>query len=394
MPKPSLKGAVALASNTPGMPTGYGNQAQMLAERMIRSGLEFASFSNYGLEGKQSNLQIAGKTVPHYPRGLTNYSVDVIPTWYDDFASQHPDLKTVLFTLYDVWVYNQMQFDHPIVSWVPLDHITPPPAVIEFLSKENVTPITMSPFGQEQLESLGIPSTYIPHGIDRSVYKPTPDINGVATREFMSVSEDTFLVGIVAANKANGSVHRKAFAENLLAFATFHKKYPNSQLYIHAEPSRAYGGFDLATLLRAVGLDKSAVMLPDPMALRQGYPESYLAAFYTAFDVLLSTSYGEGFGIPTVEAQACGTRVITSNFAASKDLASEDSWKIDGQPFWDEAQRSFFSIPSVNRITMALEEAYNAERGHSQTAFEFAEQFDFDHVFQWRWMPFLKGLFA
>ena len=394
MSQPSLKGAVALASNTPGMPTGYGNQGAMLAERMLRSGLKFAALSNFGLEGKQSTLKIAGKEVPHYPRGLTNYSDDVIPVWYQDFANQHPDLKTVLFTLYDVWVYNKMEFDGPIVSWVPLDHITPPPAVMQFLGKENVTPITMSPHGQEQLESVGIPSVYIPHGIDTKIYRPTPDIDGIATREFMGVPEDTFFVGIVAANKANGSIHRKAFAENLLAFATFHKKYPNSQLYIHSEPSRVYGGFELAGILRAVGLDKSAVLLPDPMALRGGYPEKHLAAFYTAFDVLLSTSYGEGFGIPTVEAQACGTRVITSNFAASKDLASEDSWKIDGQPFWDEAQGAFFSIPSVNRISLALEDAYNNRRGHSDEAVKFAKQFDFDHLWKWRWMPFLRELFA
>lgn len=394
MSQPSLKGAVALASNTPGMPTGYGNQGAMLAERMLRSGLKFAALSNFGLEGKKSTLKIAGKEVPHYPRGLTNYSDDVIPVWYEDFAKQHPDLKTVLFTLYDVWVYNKMEFDGPIVSWVPLDHITPPPAVMQFLGKENVTPITMSPHGQQQLESVGIPSVYIPHGIDTKIYRPTPDIDGVATREFMGVPEDTFLVGIVAANKANGSIHRKAFAENLLAFATFHKKYPNSQLYIHSEPSRVYGGFELAGILRAVGLDKSAVLLPDPMALRGGYPEKHLAAFYTAFDVLLSTSYGEGFGIPTVEAQACGTRVITSNFAASKDLASEDSWKIDGQPLWDEAQGAFFSIPSVNRISLALEDAYNNRRGHSDEAVKFAKQFDFDHLWKWRWMPFLKELFA
>lgn len=394
MSQPSLKGAVALASNTPGMPTGYGNQGAMLAERMLRSGLKFAALSNFGLEGKKSTLKIAGKEVPHYPRGLTNYSDDVIPVWYEDFAKQHPDLKTVLFTLYDVWVYNKMEFDGPIVSWVPLDHITPPPAVMQFLGKENVTPITMSPHGQQQLESVGIPSVYIPHGIDTKIYRPTPDIDGIATREFMGVPEDTFLVGIVAANKANGSIHRKAFAENLLAFATFHKKYPNSQLYIHSEPSRVYGGFELAGILRAVGLDKSAVLLPDPMALRGGYPEKHLAAFYTAFDVLLSTSYGEGFGIPTVEAQACGTRVITSNFAASKDLASEDSWKIDGQPLWDEAQGAFFSIPSVNRISLALEDAYNNRRGHSDEAVKFAKQFDFDHLWKWRWMPFLKELFA
>lgn len=394
MTQPRLKGAVALASNTPGMPTGYGNQGMLLAQQMIKSGLEFAAFSNYGLEGKASTLQIAGKTIPHYPRGLAPYSDDVIPHWYQDFAGKHPDLKTVLFTLYDVWVYNQMKFDGPIVSWVPLDHITPPPRVIEFLAKENVTPVTMAPHGQEQLQALGIQSVYIPHMIDTKVYKPTPDINGVPVREFMGVDDDTFLVGIVAANKANGSIHRKAFAENLLAFAAFHKKYPNSQIYIHTEPSRVYGGFDIGILLRNVGLDKSAVILPDTMALRDGYPESHMAAFYSAFDVLLSTSYGEGFGIPTVEAQACGTRVITSNFAASKDLASPDSWLIDGQPFWDEAQASFFSIPSINQIQSALVDAYENKRGHSDMAVEFAKQFDVDHVWRWRWLPFLKELFS
>lgn len=387
-----LNGAIALASNTPGMPTGYGNQGKLLAERLIRHGMKFASLSNYGLEGRKDTLKIAGKEVPHYPRGLSLYSVDVMKDWINDFSEQHPDLKTVLFTLYDVWVYNELKYDGPIVSWVPLDHITPPPGVIEFLRRENVNPVAMAPHGQRQLESVGIHSTYIPHAIDTKVYKPTHKIGDIPTREFLGISEDTFLVGIVAANKANGSIHRKAYAENLLAFSIFHKKYPDAQLYIHAEPTRAYGGFDLGTILKSVGLGKDTVMLPDPLQMRTGYPEEHMAAFYTAFDVLLSTSYGEGFGIPTIEAQACGTRVITSDFAASADLASEDSWKVEGQPFWDEAQASFFQIPSVMRIVAALEDAYH-NRGHSDKAVEFAKQFDVEHVWQWRWMPFLKGLF-
>jgi glycosyltransferase involved in cell wall biosynthesis len=117
-----------------------------------------------------------------------------------------------------------------------------------------------------------------------------------------------------------------------------------------------------------------------------------MAGFYTAMNVLLSTSYGEGFGIPTIEAQACGTRVITSNYAASKDLASEDSWKIDGQPFWDEAQGSFFQIPSVNAIVKALNEAYEANRGKSDKAIAFAKQFDADKVWNENWVPFFKKL--
>jgi glycosyltransferase involved in cell wall biosynthesis len=395
MPKqPRINGAIALASNSPGMPTGYGNQGKLLAERAIRSGIKFAALSNYGLEGAHSTLDIAGQKVPHYPRGFTHYSVDVMDIWYQDFANKHPELKTILMTLYDVWVYNELKFDGPIVSWVPLDHITPPPKVLEFLQRPNVTPVAMSPFGQEQLESVGIQSEYIPHGVDTKIFKPTPLIEGVSGKEFMGVPEDTFLVGIVAANKANGQIHRKAFAENLLAFAIFHKKYPDSQIYIHSEPSRVYGGFELSILLKAVGLDKSAVLLPDRDMLRTGYPESHLAGFYSAMDVLLSTSYGEGFGIPTVEAQACGTRVITSNFAASKDLASADSWLVDGQPFWDEAQSSFFSIPSINKTVEALEKAYHADRGKSQVAIDFAAQFDADLLWEQKWVPFFTKQFV
>jgi len=388
-----LKGAVSLASNTPGMPTGYGTQGMLLAERLIRHGIKFASQSNYGLEGKQSILEIAGEKVPHYPRGLHQYSLDVIPSWAKDFETKHPDRKHALFTLYDVWVYNALKYDGPIVSWVPLDHITLPPMVREFLVRENVTPITMSPHGQRQLEAAGIPSTYIPHAIDTKVYKPTPVLNGMTTKEYMGIPEDSFLVGMVAANKANGAFHRKAFAENLLAFALHQKQHPNSYLYIHTEPSKAYGGFNIPVLLQMVGIPKENVLLPDALMLRTGYPDETMAHFYSGMDVLLSTSYGEGFGVPTVEAQACGTRVITSNFAASMDLASEDSWKVDGQAFWDEAQSAFFTVPSVNGIVKALGEAQEAPRGSSQVAIDFAKNFDVDYVWKWYWMPFLRGLF-
>ena len=388
-----LKGAVSLASNSPGMPTGYGNQAQLLLERMVRHGLEVSALSNYGQEGRPGTMTLAGKQIPVYHRGIDLYSLDVIPLHVRDFTERHPELKHVLFTLYDVWVYNKLDYDGPIVSWVPMDHITPPPAVMEFLRKENVTAITMAPHGQRQLESQGIQSIYIPHGIETKTYHPDTKLNGQTFRQMMGLQESDYLVGIVAANKANGSIHRKAFAENLLAFSLHLKQHPDSYLYIHSEPTKAYGGFNIANLLRMVGIPKKNVFLPDLYELRTGFDSDYMRAMYSSLDVLLSTSYGEGFGIPTVEAQACGTRVITSNFAASADLASEDSWKIDGQPFWDEAQSSFFSIPSLNKIVLALKDSYENGRGHSDKAVEFAKQFDVDHVWKWHWLPFLRGLF-
>jgi glycosyltransferase involved in cell wall biosynthesis len=295
-------------------------------------------------------------------------------------------------TLYDAWVYNEVPNLDKLKfwSWTPVDHITVPPKVLAWAKKPNVKTIAMSPFGQTQFELLGVDSTYIPHAIDTSVYKPTDNINGVGLREYMGVPEHAFLVGMVAANKANGSIHRKAFGENLLAFAIYRKENPNAYLYIHSDPSRIFGGFDLGNLMKAVGLPIDSVLFPDPVKLRYGYSQQEMAGIYSALDVLLHASYGEGFGVPAIEAAACGTRIIGSNWAATPDLVAEDSWLVEGQPFWDESQQSFFMIPLIPSIVKALKEA-NENRGHSDKAVEFAKKFDADTVWREYWQPFIKA---
>ena len=108
-------------------------------------------------------------------------------------------------------------------------------------------------------------------------------------------------------------------------------------------------------------------------------------------DVLLAPSYGEGFGVPTIEAQACGTRVIASDFAASPDLVSEDCFVVDGQPFWDEPQQSWFSIPKIPSIYKALMTAYEERGTKSQKSIDFAADFDDSVVWNKYWMPFIRS---
>jgi hypothetical protein len=97
----------------------------------------------------------------------------------------------------------------------------------------------MSPFGQRSLEKLGIESTYIPHAVDTKLYKPTHEIEGTPVKKYFGLKDSDFVVGMVAANKANGQIHRKAFAENLLAFSIFKKAHPDAYLYIHTDPGKA-----------------------------------------------------------------------------------------------------------------------------------------------------------
>ena len=44
-----LNGVVSIASNSPGMPTGYGVQAKMVTDRLKRHSVDVAILSNYGV---------------------------------------------------------------------------------------------------------------------------------------------------------------------------------------------------------------------------------------------------------------------------------------------------------------------------------------------------------
>jgi len=393
MPTEKINAAISIASNSYNSPTGYGAQVKLLADRFLRHGIKTANLSNYGLEGKVEILSTPNGKIKHYPKGYKPYSDDVIPVWHNDFIKDFPGLKNAVLTLYDVWVYNDIQFDGNIISWVPLDHVTLPPAVLKFLLRKNVTPITMSPHGQRQLEKVGVKSTYIPHSVDSKIFKPTDQVFGKPTREYLGVPEDAFLVSMVLANKANGLVHRKAIAEQLMAFSVFRQKYSNAYLYLHLEPSPVHGGFNIPQLLKACGLSEEFVRILDSDINRIGYPAEFLAGVYTASDVMLQGAYGEGFGVPVIEAQMCGAKVITSGWAATQDLAGPDSFLVDGQPFWDEPQAAFYHIPNVSSIVQALLLAYEAPRGISKANLDFAKEFDTERVFNWYWLPFLREYF-
>ena len=254
----------------------------------------------------------------------------------------------------------------------------------------------MSPHGQRQLEKAGIESTYIPHAIDVHTYKRTERMKllDMTGREYiLGKNQDAYLVGMVSANKANGMVHRKSFTENFAAFALFRQIRPDAVLYVHADPSPVMGGFTLPMLAQAFGLEPGAVVFPDPVQHRLGYSDEDMAALYTAMDVLLHANMGEGFGLTSLEAQACGTRVITSSWAASPDLVSEDCYLVEGQPWWNEQLKAVSQVPNVSSIVRALELAHQ-NRGVSEKSIAFAQDFDADKVFNDKWLPFWKGVFA
>ncbi len=85
---------------------------------------------------------------------------------------------------------------------------------------------------------------------------------------------------------------------------------------------RSFWGFDLKTEL-------AKRLLCDDVVEIKYAPNEDLRVLYNEADVLLLPSLYEGFGLPIIEAMACGTPVITSNLSAMPEAAGDAGLLID-----------------------------------------------------------------
>lgn len=379
-----MKPAIFWYSNMPTVGTGYGTQTKSVVDRLADLKYPVAIHANYGLEATGTWYQTDKRNkILCYPRGHESYSNDTIVAHYTDWSQQNRDRQTIMITLFDAWVLKNPKLGEipKILSWVPIDHTPIPPSVAEWCAQPNVTPIAMSKFGAEQLAARDIMSIYIPHTFER-VFKPTE-----GGGDLINVPDDAFLIMMNAANKAtSGVLHRKAFSENFLAAAMVMSKHDDVYMYVHTEPAPGYG-WDLPRLAKACGIPENRLIFPSAYSYHMGmYTSEHLAKLYTRADVLLAPSLGEGFGIPTIEAQACGTPVIASNATASAELASSDSYLVEGQPEWDAAQSAFWFRPFVHSIANALLSAYDRGMRRSDASIEHVAEYRADGriVADWR----------
>ena len=292
----------------------------------------------------------------------------------------------LIITLIDAWVLNAEELKRANVAcWTPVDHDPIPPPVLAFLEASGVWPIAMSEFGRRQLDNAGLSPLYAPHGIDTDLFY---ERDRAEARKMLGVPQDAFLIGMVAANK--GYPPRKGFPEALQAFALFREKHPEAVMYLHTEPTGVHQGVNIGQMVTQLGLPKASVMVTDPYRYLVGLPPDGIANAYSAMDVMLNPAYGEGFGIPIVEAQACGTPVITTDWTSMPELTAE-GWSVGGQRMWS-SQGSWWLVPNVDELGATLEVAYTVGGRRRKAARDFALKYDYRRVFEEHWRPTLAQL--
>lgn len=358
--------------NAPFVGSGYGEQCATFAPRLQALGHDVAVLCNFGVQ----EVTIPWNGIPIYPTD-NHHGNKSVATWADKHQAD------IIFALCDAFVMQPEEWpdDLQMAIWAPIDHYPIVPAVLATLNHPKVRPVAMSRFGEKMMTGAGLDPLYCPHGIDTEIFQPKPELRD-KVRDMIGVPRDAFLAGMVSANKSRAP-SRKSFSEAFLAFSGFAKTHPDAWLYVHSQRHGLGAGLgeDLELLATASGIDEERLRMPEERAWQLGINSKTVATLYQAFDVLLIPSMGEGFGIPIIEAQACGVPVIASNHSAMTEL-TQAGWLVEGQPFWDSGASAYFIMPFIDSITAALEAAYESRHDQDlrRAAVEFAQQYDADLV--------------
>ena len=374
--------------------SGYGVQGKSLLPRLaelpdVGGRSNVAMFAWYGLQGGRHDVD--GFKV--YPAGSDPYGNDIIGAHSHDFKAD------LVISLIDVWVMNQTaQKVHPAkwLPWLPIDSDPVPQKVLDSLEGAYL-PLTYSRWGEKMLRNAGVDNVYIPHGVETDVYRVEPDKEKVREFRRQYLRDPEHLTVMVAANK--GYPDRKAFQVQLRAWAEFAKDKPNARIYIHTEFTPMFGGLDLAALLDNLGI-KDRAIFPDRYQYHMGLPAEYMALIYNNADVYLGATMSEGFGIPLIEAQACGVPVIATDFSAMPELVR---WGYKVAPLdklWTPLN-SWQAWPDANGIRDALEDLYAQwhdngnvwpEAKRLQAEALIHAEYSWDSIVRDNWQPLLQRL--
>ena len=383
------------SSNAIWSQSGYGVQGRSLLPRLAAlpefGGIQnIAMFAWYGMQGGMMDLS----GLRCYPAGVDPYGNDIIESHAKDFKAN------IVISLIDVWVMKETAkkvAPSLWLPWTPIDHDPVPQAVINALQGAHLT-LSYSKWGRDMLNRVGIKNEYIPHGVETNIYcLHEPENVARFRREVFGISNDTHLTVMVAANK--GYPDRKAFQVQMRAWANFAKDKPNAKLYLHTESTPMYGGLDLPALIANLGIHQR-VLFPDRYQYFKGLPPEYMALMYNAADVYLGNSMAEGFGIPLIEAQACGTPVIVTDFSSMPELVRWGYKIAPADMFWTP-MNAWQAWPDMRGITDALNELYEqwdangrqwpvAQRQKAQEAIH--GEYSWDAIVRDNWMPLVARL--
>lgn len=333
-------------SATPECQSGYGNASRYMISWLTKQGHLVVPATKHPTDLRYRQWKVPGtdKTVPIIcGTNLQIINDDVMDGWEMD----------VCISMFDVWAAKEDI--KRSIPWVPIDTQNVSTKIIDKV-KDCPMQIAMTQHGKAELESFDLQPEYAPVGFDPEVFHPKPD----EAEEFRAClkwkdglsPDEMYLIGSVGLNYSDD---RKGFILLLQAFKSFHEKQPEARLYLHTLGNKQNEGMNYARIAAELGV-MDYVGWADPATLWFGeFSAEELASIYSAFDLFCLPTRGEGFGMPVIEAQMCGTPVaVTDNTSGPELCKSGVLIPTDADDFVYTGLNTWRKQPKPSRIEAAI----------------------------------------
>lgn len=349
--------------------TGYSNYTNEVLSRLHKTGkYELAEFASYGLIGDERAADVPWL---FYPNAVSSndqrykeYSSapdNVFGKWR--FERVLLDFKPdIVFDIRDFWMnsYQAKSVFRPFFNWVVMPTVDSAPQQegwLDIYSQAEAVLGYSEWAGKILLQQSNNRIKYVSEaspGVDLEVFKP---LNKNKCKESLGIPEDAIIVGSVMRNQK-----RKLLPDLFAAFRTLLNKYrdenndigKNIFLYLHT--SYPDMGWDIPALLKENGISNRVLFTYHCKSCEKTHASTFthaikhcpfcqnetcrfpssnagvsndqLSIIYNTFDIYVQYAICEGFGIPQIEAAACGVPIMAVDYSAMTDIVR----KLDGFP--------------------------------------------------------------
>lgn len=320
--------------------TGFGTVTVNLGERFLAQGVDVRIIA-VNHRGDPVRGPLAGRVWPagmfgnDFGGNLTAPAIDgTLWPKLDPSDRWQPDALLVIADMTGLMEHMGQVDDKTIATWqsIPVYHYCPiegdnlKPAWRAVW--ELVRPVAMSDYGQRVISAhIGRPVPRIYHGVDTEAYRPVT-INDPAIvdgKRFGTKEACKAWFGLAGRKvivRADRNVTRKFYGKLFEAFVPIAEADPDVSMLLHCSPQDVAGEDLIAESGRLPEwlVDAKRIWFTGAHDTFVGLTTDGMRALYSAADLYVSTTGGEGFGLTLAESLACETPVVVTDWAAEREV--------------------------------------------------------------------------
>lgn len=296
-----------------GVSSGFGRISAEINKRLVRRNYHImaASLTYDGLLPAAYD----GEPLPYHVACLGGK-----PNWPDIViqlvSTYQPDIIMVTQDAPYAGIVRNLPLDwskYMFIMTAPVDGAPIHPAWVE-TAKQADGVLTISEFGVQAWKQAGVTAGLCRPGIQHSKFYRLPDEQRAAVRKQLGIAPDAFVLGMMSMNQG-----RKDITGTLSAFFDFARDKPTARLLMDMDDVSP-AGWDIPALCKQFTWDVGKLIFRQDCVLR-GVTE--LRDRYNVLDAHSVLAFREGFGLPILEAMACGVVSMAQDWCAGTEVLQD-----------------------------------------------------------------------